>query len=63
MRRFIVGVSLVLGLGVGFTAGARNGVVDRGGPATICAEPCDEYCQELGYSDGYCGGRRCVCIE
>ncbi|WP_420943046.1 hypothetical protein [Archangium gephyra] len=67
MRRFIVGVSLALGLGVGFAAGAgtgaETGVVDRGGSATICMEPCDEHCREMGYSDGYCSGRRCVCVE
>jgi hypothetical protein len=63
MRRIIVGLSLALGLGVGFTAGAGTGVVDRGGAGTICMEPCDEHCREMGYSDGYCSGRRCVCID
>lgn len=61
MRRAFVGVSLVLGLGVGFAAGARPGPVQE--PSAVpCPHHCDIYCESQGKTWTGCTPQgSCIC--
>jgi hypothetical protein len=62
MRRSLrLGVALVLGLGVGFVAGAHP-VISEPGPVGICTRnsDCDGPCG--GKGQGFCSGGICGCL-
>lgn len=66
MRRILVGVSLAVGLGVGFVAGMPSAQAARptDGAASSCISlKCNEICWGRGYDYGNCTPSGCVCLN